>query len=369
MKNLLLVILGILFTNLSFSQKIEVVFCADFSGSTNGMVPELQKTIWSTMNQLEAENSSVEISCGLVGYGRKAFGKENFYSEVIHPLGTPINDIGYTLVKLQVIINSCEAYPQKALNDCVKEINWSKEDAVRKIIVFIGNGGIPSSQMENEVKKAAKKGISIRPIYYKPTTTYNNGKQGWKNFAKASGCDFVEVESSKLNIKFKKYYDESFIASSGDKLTATYIPYKQEGRLKLKQYERMFEKLKETSHENYEEMLVYQGSKTVQGLNSSWDLVDMLMIGDLDVEKLQRNGLPVFMQGFTDDQILKYVKLKLRERNLIVNKLRLELTKRNEFANRKQEKSKYLQGKGGMSNVVSTILKSEVQQIQVFASN
>ena len=101
----------------SFSQKTEIVFCADFSGSTNGMVKELQKTIWATVNQFQAVKSSRELSFGLVGYGRKSFEKEKYYSKVINPLGTPVNDIGYALVKLQVVVNGCDAYPQKALND------------------------------------------------------------------------------------------------------------------------------------------------------------------------------------------------------------------------------------------------------------
>lgn len=345
------------------AQKMEVVFCADFSGSTNGMVVELQKTIWATMNQLEAENSEVEIKCGLVGFGRKSFNKENYYSEVIHPLGTPINDIGYSLVKLQLIINSCDVYPQKAMNDCVQSIKWTSDSEVKKVIFFIGNGGIALKQMTHEVKRAKKKGITIKPIFFKPKPNYSNGLESWKSFAKNTGSELVFSEPNLSKVKFKKYYDESFIVSSGDKLLSTFLPYGIEGGRNVKQMERMIEKLKSTSSENYEEMLIYQSSNAVQGENLKWDLVDMAIAGVLDVNKLNKKDLPVFMQGFTNAQVEKYVSLKVRERGLVVSKLRLELSKRNEFVHRKQVKSQNFVGKGGLSLTITGLIQEEVSQL------
>ena len=168
----------------SFSQKTEVVFCADFSGSTNGMVKELQKTIWATVNQFQAVNSNRELSFGLVGYGRKSFDKENYYSKVIHSLGTPVNDIGYSLVKLQVVVNGCDAYPQKALNYCVRSITWSEAEDVKRVIVLIGNGGVAREELKKELKRAKKLNIFVQPIFYKANRS-GGSIEDWKFFAKA----------------------------------------------------------------------------------------------------------------------------------------------------------------------------------------
>lgn len=368
MNTFLRIIVFVCLTHLSFAKKMEVVFCADFSGSTNGMVLELQRTIWATMNQLEADNSDVEISCGLVGFGRKTFLKENHYSQVVHPLGTAINDIGYSLVKLQVVINSCDAFPQKAMNDCVKKIKWSSDKSVKKLIVFIGNGSIPLKQMETEVKKGLKKDIVIKPVYFKPSANYNNGLESWKKFADFTSNKLIISVPNKLNIQFKKYYDESFISSSGDKLLSTYLPYGDSGRKRLKHLGKIIEKLKATSSDNYEEMLIYQSSKSVQGSNKKWDLVDLAMSGELIVSALDKKALPLFMQSFNDTQIEKYISLKVKERKLVVSKLRLELSKRNEFVVRKQEKSKHFTGKGGLCALILKIIEEEINQSQVLVS-
>lgn len=361
MKNYFLIILSLLSVKLMFSQKIEIVFCADFSGSTNGLVVELQKTIWATINQLETNHSSTQFSFGLVGYGRQSFGKDNYYSRVIHPLGSDVNDIGYSLVKLQVIINSCEAYPHKALNNCVNDIKWSKEKEVKKILLFIGNGDVPLKEMEKEFKKSNKIGIILKPIFYQPLAKLANGKRSWGKFAKLTGNDLIVASPLPTKIVFKKYYDDEFILKSGMKLISTYLPYGLEGKRCLKQLEKMFKKLKDTSLDNFEEMIVYQSSIRVQG-KYKWDLVDRLMVGELIIKNLIRTDLPFFLQGLTEQQLLNYVSIKLKERKIIVAKLRLELNKRNEYVYRKQEKSKFMSGKGGLNNIISIILKKELQK-------
>lgn len=341
-----------------------MVFCADFSGSTNGMVKELQKSVWASINQLESEFPSIEVSYGLVGFGRKSFNKENNYSEVIHQLGSPINEIGYSLVKLLEVIQSCEAYPQKAMNDCVKKIKWSKDENVKKMIFFIGNGGIPMKQMETELKKAKKLDIEIVPIYFKPQLSYNSGKQSWESFAKKVNKELVIALPNHSSIAFKKYYDENFILDSGAELASTYLGYGSKGRLLSKQFKKMVEELKVNSQENYEEMLIYQSSHSVQGANGNWDLVDLFANGKFVFAQLNKSDLPLFLQGFNKEQLEKYLSIKLRERTLIVTKLRLELNKRNEYIQRKQKKSQHFEGKGGLSMVISSIIVDSVSNLQ-----
>lgn len=346
------------------AQKVEIVFCADLSGSTNGMIVSLQNTIWSVVNEMDAKESIEEVKFGFVGYGRKAFGKDNSYSKVLHDLSPDINKIGYTLLKSQVLIQGCDAYPQKALNDCIEKISWSKEENIEKIVILIGNGGIPKKQMEKQLKKALKVKIKITPVYYKSRVRPGEEVQ-WKNFSKQCGKELQVVVPVKNNIVFTKTYDPEFLQSSGTKLLETYIPYGEEGVKKQKKHKFLFEKMKETNTDNYEEMLVYQSSYHVQGSNKNWDLVDLAMTTTVDYSKIDKEKLPLYLQGFTTTQLEKYIGLKVRERKLIIQKIRLELNKRQAFIKRKQIKSEHLVGKGGLSNVLQLYLNSEFDQMQL----
>lgn len=69
------------------------------------------------------------------------------------------------------------------------------------------------------------------------------------------------------------------------------------------------------------------------------------------------------MQSFTDEQLSKYVDIKLRERKLLVKKIRLELSKRRNFTKLKQVKSQHFVGKGGLSVLIQLYLKGEFSNI------
>jgi hypothetical protein len=352
----------------AFTQKAEIIICADLSGSTNGMIVSLQKTIWSVVNEIDGNESIEEVKFGLIGYGRKSFGKENHFTKVLEDLNIDVNKIGYTLLKSQLTIQGCEAYPEKAINKCVNNISWSKEEAVQRIIIIIGNGGISYKQMKKEIKNAHKKQIKITPIYYKSRSSSGEEKQ-WKDFSEMCNNELRVAVPSNKNIVFKKNYDTKFIQESGDKLKRTYIPYGTEGKQLQKKFNFLFEHLKESSPDGYEEMLVYQSSYHVQGQNKDWDLVDLALSHDIDFKNIKRERLPLFLQSFTDEQLSKYVNIKIRERKLLVKKIRLELNKRRNFTKRKQVKSQHFVGKGGLSVLIQVYLKAEFSNIPLVSNS
>ena len=116
----------------------------------------------------------------------------------------------------------------------------------------------------------------------------------------------------------------------------------------------MFSKLKETAVDNFEEMLVFQSSKNMQGVYGSWDLIDFSKSND--IANLNRKEIPLFLKSFSSEELNKYLLIKRDERVVIVEKIRLELVKRNEFITRRRLKSKNFQGKGGLSNIIVEFL-------------
>ncbi len=57
---------------------IDVVFCIDFSNSTNGVSALLKDQIWGSVNNFLSMNPQPDVRVGIVGYGRPSFGgKDN----------------------------------------------------------------------------------------------------------------------------------------------------------------------------------------------------------------------------------------------------------------------------------------------------
>lgn len=342
------------------AQKVEIVFCADLSGSTNGLISSLQKTIWSVANEMDSKSTVAEVKYAFVGFGRKSFGEDNNFSKVLHDLSTDVNQIGYSLLKSQIQIQGCDAYPQKAIKDCIENVSWSKEEEVQKIIILIGNGGIPKKQMAKQLKSATKKGIIITPIYYKSRQKSGEEKQ-WESFSKACNNEFRIALPAKSNIVFNKSYDSRFLQKTGERLINSYIPYGEEGLKEFKKMQYIYSTLQERSKENYEEMLVYQTSSQIQGKNKNWDLIDLASTQKVDFSKLDQEKLPLFLQAFSPNQLEKYINLKIKERKLLVKKIRLEIEKRSDYTKRKQLKSQHFVGQGGLSIILQLYINSQFE--------
>jgi len=93
------------------------------------------------------------------------------------------------------------------------------------------------------------------------------------------------------------------------------------------------------------------------------------MTDAINFSKIKRDKLPLFLQSFTDVQLEKYVNIKVRERKLLVKKIRLELDKRRNFNNLKQVKYQHFVGKGGLSILIQVYLKSEFLNLQVVSDS
>lgn len=49
---------------------MEIVFCTDLSGSTNGLIRQFNADFWTLINTLPKEKV---LKIGLIAYGRKSF--------------------------------------------------------------------------------------------------------------------------------------------------------------------------------------------------------------------------------------------------------------------------------------------------------
>src|SRR5690349_21447669 len=65
---------------------IDIVFCFDLSGSTNGIIEHLRNNLWHFVHELEELEPVPDYRIGFIGFSRPSFGKEYSYVKVIRNL-------------------------------------------------------------------------------------------------------------------------------------------------------------------------------------------------------------------------------------------------------------------------------------------
>lgn len=331
-----------LFPILLSAKKLELVFCTDFSGSTNGLIRQFNSDFYSFINSMPKENS---MKIGLIAYGRKNFAKKEGYTKEISPLTKRYDRLIYSLLQLRETTEGADAYIDNALNRAITTSLWSKDTSVQKEIILIGNGGFRAKKIERLLKLAKENYITVRAIYY---NTYDAPKEMalWKRTMEKFSMPF-EISSNKISpIIYQKNYDPQWLLNTAGKLSETYLYYGKEGKNNFELMDSIDHHMKRIGETAYEERLIFKSSSLYQGMNAHWDLIDLYNNGKLDLAAIDHNYLPELLQGLNDEQLKNIIILKSQFRMQLLEQVTLEQKTIDAFHQRKQLKAEqFLNGK------------------------
>jgi len=168
---------------------IEVVFCLDLSGSTNGVVNDLRDQFWLIVNAVQAIRPHSELRMGLVGFSRPSFGKENEYVRLLCPITPELDQVQAELYRLRPFIEKGDQYVGAALKVAIGDLRWSSMPGASRMVFLVGNGMVQSDGYDfvKFSEQARLKNIRIHTLYAR--STYNLFKElpGWKRIASISG--------------------------------------------------------------------------------------------------------------------------------------------------------------------------------------
>src|SRR5690349_18329365 len=105
---------------------VDIVFCLDLSGSTNGLIDRMRNHIWDYVNLLQGTIPRADFRFGFIGYARPSFGKENYYVKVISDLTHDIEGLTHELLKLRTQIEKGDQFVGAAIKTCAENISWNE---------------------------------------------------------------------------------------------------------------------------------------------------------------------------------------------------------------------------------------------------
>ncbi|MBK5285659.1 MAG: VWA domain-containing protein, partial [Bacteroidia bacterium] len=147
---------------------IDIVFCMDLSGSTNGIIEHLRNHLWHFVHELDQLEPQANYRFGFVGYSRPSFGKDNYYVKVIRDLSYDNELLSSEMFALRTQVEQGSQFVGAALMNCIKNLNWSKEKDAVKIIFLSGNGFVNADgdTYKKACELAVSRGIIIHSLYW-----------------------------------------------------------------------------------------------------------------------------------------------------------------------------------------------------------
>src|SRR6476620_9787998 len=110
---LMLMLVSISATNTKpdrYGPPVDIVFCLDLSGSTNGIVDRMRNHIWDYVHLFSNCTPRADFRIGFVGFARPSYGKENYYVKVISDLTHDIEGLTHELLKMRTQIEKGDQF-------------------------------------------------------------------------------------------------------------------------------------------------------------------------------------------------------------------------------------------------------------------
>lgn len=304
---------------------IEVVFCLDLSGSTNGLLDDVREKLWDIVNQVHAYRPATELRIGVVGFSRPSFGAKNGYVKVLQDLTSDFDLLNHELHKLKPSIEKGDQFVGHAIKVCLRNLNWSRNPESLQVIYLVGNGMVNAggSDYREACDLAVKQGVVINTIYCRTRNNADKELTGWREIARLTGGEQSDIRIHKRTPLVLTSPDPVVFRSLAEDLSETYIAYGPTGKERVSMMNAM-DRLAMTANEmTYESRIFYKISERYQFHQQQWDLVDYLKMSNSDFSELQREYLMDSLR-FREAAEIRQVAVAAKERR---NRLIMELRK------------------------------------------
>ena len=178
---------------------LDIVFCLDLSGSTNGLVNDVRDNLWLIANELNAMKPKPDFRLGVICFSRPSFGKDDGYVKVFSDLTYDLDYIDAELYKLKPSIEKGDQIVSAALSIAVSDMSWSKKNNALKMIYIVGNGSVSSNGYEyvKICEQAVEKGIIVNSLFVTKSANKAADIVGWKRIAAITGGIQSEITVNK----------------------------------------------------------------------------------------------------------------------------------------------------------------------------
>lgn len=205
---------------------VQIALLLDTSSSMDGLIEQARTQLWEIVGELQTDDKDQDrtVTVALYQYGNSRLPESDGFIEKLSDL-TP--DLDAVSVKLHALSTSGgKEYAPEAIAHAVRELSWSDNDKVEKVIVIAGNEGFSQGSLsaETAMTEAANKGIRVIPIFCANGGSTATGLASWQRAAQLASTSLETIDPDKVVAKMETPYDADLVAKY-KALQATQLTY------------------------------------------------------------------------------------------------------------------------------------------------
>jgi len=304
---------------------IQIAILLDTSGSMDGLIDQARSRLWSVVNSLDSatfHGAKPRFEVALYEYGNDRIDSGAGHLRRVVGFTPELDTVSEALFSLTTYGGS--EYAPLAIRRSLDELEWKQGEGVLRVVYVAGNesfdqGPAPWRQV---LGNAAERGFVVNAIYCGDQGDYDATL--WRDAATLAGGKFFAIDHNHVAAYVPAPQDEE-IARLGAAINDTYVPYGADGMRGMEN-----QRVQDDNNETYGMSSVVSRSITKSSSfyrNPSWDLVDALDEGTLELGKVSRDALPEALRELDGDALWAHIQSRSAERKaiqLLLGELRAE---------------------------------------------
>lgn len=318
---------------------IQLAILLDTSASMSGLIEQAKSRLWTVVNEFTTtirDGRRPAFQVALYEYGKSSLAAAEGYVRQIVPLSDDLDRVSEELFALTT--NGGEEYCGWVIRSATQELQWSESPDALKAIFIAGNEPFTQGPVRHDeaCREAVARGITVNTIFCGPQSEGIAGH--WRDGSVLADGQYLSIDHNHRLAHIATPQDAE-IARLGVALNRTYVPYGKLGNAnRLRQEMQDSNSVKAGSESNTLRVLC-KCSHLYQ--NTSWDLLDALREGKVELEKLKKEDLPEALRELPIAKQRAYLDARARERQEIQEKVQSlnEARKKIVAAERKKQRN------------------------------
>ncbi len=291
---------------------IELAICLDTSGSMGGLLNSARQKLWTIVNDLAQAEPTPTLRVALLSYGNDGHNAENGWVNIETPFTQDLDRVSQMLFGLTT--NGGTELVGRVVQTSLQELDWHASDGALRMIFVAGN---ESADQDEQVaarsicREAAARGIDVNAIYCVYGSDDSEIRPGWRELAGSGNGEFAMIDQDNGSVVIATPYDQTLITLSAA-LNETYIPFGEAGEAGCSN---QAEQDANAAGLNFSSAASRAATKAGKLYScGSWDLVDAIRTGEVDLTTMNEEDLPEDMRAMSRAERMAKIKSMQKQR-------------------------------------------------------
>lgn len=277
---------------------VQLALLLDTSNSMDGLIDQARSRLWQVVNDLaesrcDGERPRLEVA--LYEYGNNGLAPTNGYIRQVCSFTDDLDLISASLFSLRT--NGGNEYCGMVIDRALSGLAWSHHRSDLQMIFIAGNEPFTQGPVDFRpvVRRAAARGITVNTIFCGPE--HEGIVTHWRDGAVFAGGSYATINQDKVIPHIAAPQDDD-LRRLNERLNSTYLAYGDIGRERAEMQRRQDANAMASSPTSIATRVASKASSLYT--NSSWDLVDAVKEGEVDLDEVKKEDLPEQLQGLSE---------------------------------------------------------------------